>query len=107
MIRNHYNNNTAKAEKKRNTAKELPDNSYVQAHNLLHMMTFNAMGKSVKKNKADIVSVALILTFATEGDNEAFRSIAKDCGVRAQPSVPKGYIEQKAMIRALYKAFIS
>jgi hypothetical protein len=100
-IKNHYKNNTAEANKKCNTAKELADNKYMQAHNLLLRMTCNAMGKSVKKNKAEIVSVALILTFATEGDKEAFRSIAKDCGVRAQPSLPKGYIDQKAGIMAL------
>jgi hypothetical protein len=107
MIKNHYNNNTAAAEKKCNTAKEVVDNSYMQAHNLLLRMTCNAMGKYVKKNKSDIVSVALILTFATEGDKEAFRSISKECGVRAQPSQSKSYIEQKGMIRALYKVFIS
>ena len=83
------------------------DNKYVKAHNLLLRMTVNAMGKSVKKNKSDIVTVALIMTFATEGDKEAFRSISKDCGVRAQPSLPKGYIEQKGMIMTLYKAFVS
>ena len=65
MIKNHYNNNTAAAEKKCNNAKEVVDNSYVQAHNLLLRMTVNAMGKSVKKNKSDIVTLALILTFAT------------------------------------------
>jgi hypothetical protein len=107
MIKNYYNNNTAAAEKKCNTAKEVVDNSYVQAHNLLLRMTCNAMRKSVKKNKSDVISVALILTFATEGDKEAFRSISKECGVRAQPSLPKGYIEQKGMIMALFKAFIS
>jgi hypothetical protein len=88
MIKNHYENNTAEADKKCNTAKKLADNKYMQ-------------------NKAEIVSVALILTFATEGDKEAFRSIAKDCGVRAQPSLPKGYIDQKARIMALFKTFIS
>ena len=71
--------------------------------NLLLRMTVNAMGKAVKKNKSDIVTVALIMTFATEGDKEAFRSISKDCGVRAQPSLPKGYIEQKGMIMTLLK----
>jgi hypothetical protein len=70
MIKNHYKNNTAEADKKCNTAKELADNKYMQAHNLLLRMTCNAMGKSVKKNKADIVSVALILTFAAEGDKD-------------------------------------
>ena len=74
---------------------------------LLLRMTVNAMGKAFKKNKLDIVTVALIMTFATEGDKEAFRSISKDCGVRAQPSLPKGYIEQKGMIMTLFKTFVS
>ena len=83
------------------------DNKYVQGHNLLVRMTINAMGKTVKANKAGVVTVPLIMTFATEGDKEAFRTIAKECGVRAQPSLPKGYIEQKGMIMNLYKAYIS
>ena len=65
------------------------------------------MGKSVKANKSKVITVALIMTFATEGDKEAFRSISKDCGVRAQPSLPKGYIEQKGMIMTLFKTFVS
>ena len=64
-------------------------------------------GKSVKANKSKVITVALIMTFATEGDKEAFRSISKDCGVRAQPSLPKGYIEQKGMIMSLFKTFVS
>ena len=83
------------------------DNKYVQGHNLLVRMTINAMGKTVKANKAGVVTVPLIMTFATEGDKEAFRTIAKECGVRAQPSLPKGYIEQKGMIMNLYNAPIS
>ena len=107
MIKNYYSNNKDAADKKCDTAKDLVDNKYVQGHNLLVRMTINAMGKTVKANKAGVVTVPLIMTFATEGDKEAFRTIAKDCGVRAQPSLPKGYIEQKGMIMNLYKAFIS
>jgi hypothetical protein len=107
MIKNYYSSNKDAADKKCDTAKEVVDNKYVQAHNLLIRMTINAMGKTVKANKAGVVTVALIMTFATEGDKEAFRTIAKDCGVRAQPSLPKGYIEQKGMIMNLYKAHIS
>jgi hypothetical protein len=107
MIKNYYNSNKDAAEKKCNTAKEVVDNKFVQAHNLLLRMTINAMGKTVKANKSNVVTVALIMTFATEGDKEAFRSIAKDCGVRAQPSLPKGYIEQKGMIMSLFKTFVS
>ena len=107
MIKNYYDSNKDAAEKKCNTAKEVVDNKFVQAHNLLLRMTINAMGKTVKANKSNVVTVALIMTFATEGDKEAFRSIAKDCGVRAQPSLPKGYIEQKGMIMSLFKTFVS
>jgi hypothetical protein len=88
MIQNLFLKNTDVAEKKYNTTKEVVDNSYMQAHNLLLRMTVNAMGKSVQKNKSDIVTVALILTYATEGDKEAFRSISKDCGVTTKPSLP-------------------
>jgi hypothetical protein len=52
MIKNHYNSNKDVAEKTCNTAKEVVDNKYVQAHNLLLRMTVNAMGKSVKPNKS-------------------------------------------------------
>ena len=77
------------------TAKEMADNSYLQAHSLLQRMTVTAMGKSIKKNKNGIDTVPLIMTFATEGDKEAFRGFGKDCGINIKPSLPKGYNDQK------------
>ncbi len=73
----------------------------------MQRMTLTAMGKSVKKNQNDVVTVPLIMTFATEGDKEAFRSIGKDCGVTIKPSLPKGYIDQKGLIMNLYKKIYS
>ena len=107
MIKNHYLANKAEADKTPGTAKEAADNSYLQAHSLMQRMTLTAMGKSVKKNHNDVVTVPLILTFATEGDKEAFRSIGKDCGVTIKPSLPKGYIDQKGLIMNLYKKIYS
>ena len=43
------------------TAKELGDNKYALAHNLMVRMTINAMGKAVKKNDKWVTSVALLL----------------------------------------------
>ena len=43
------------------------------------------------------------MTFATEGDKEAFRSFGKDCGINIKPSLPKGYIDQKTLTMNLYK----
>ena len=53
------------------------------------------MGKSIRKIKNNVETVPLIMTFATEGDKEAFRSFGKDCGINIKPSLPKGYIDQK------------
>ena len=47
------------------------------------------------------------MTFATEGDKEAFRSFGKDCGITIKPSLPKGYIDQKGLIMSLYKKIYS
>ena len=103
MIKNHYQANKEEADKKPSTAKEIADNSYLQAHSLMQRMTVTAMGKTVKKNHNNIETVPLILTFATEGDKEAFRNMGKDCGIVIKPSLPKGYIDQKALINSLYK----
>ena len=70
-------------------------------------ITVNAMGKSVKKNDKGFTTVALLLTFSTVSDKEAFRSVAKDCGVRTSSSVPKGYLKQKSMIMNLYKDLLA
>ena len=42
MIKNYYSSNKDAADKKCDTAKEVVDNKYVQAHNLLIRMTINA-----------------------------------------------------------------
>ena len=107
MFKNHYLANKSEADKKPSTAKEAADNSYLQAHSLMQRMTLTAMGKTVKKNQNDIETVPLIMTFATEGDKEAFRSFGKDCGVTIKPSLPKGYIDQKGLIMSLYKKIYS
>jgi hypothetical protein len=51
MIKNHYKNNNAEADKKCNTSKELADNKYMQAHNLLLRMTCNAMESLSRKTR--------------------------------------------------------
>ena len=79
----------------------------MQAHSLMQRMTLTAMGKTIKKNQNNIETVPLILTFATEGDKEAFRSFGKDCGITIKPSLPKGYIDQKGLIMSLYKKIYS
>ena len=107
MINNHYLANKDEADKKPSTAKEIADNSYMQAHSLMQRMTLTAMGKTIKKNQNNIETVPLILTFATEGDKEAFRSFGKDCGITIKPSLPKGYIDQKGLIMSLYKKIYS
>ena len=64
------------------------------------------MGKKVTKNDKGFTTVALLLTFSSVSDKEAFRSVAKDCGVRTSPSVPKGYLEQKSMVMKLYRELL-
>ena len=85
------------------TAKELGDNKYPLAHNLMVRMTINAMGKAVKKNDKGVTSVAVLLTFSTVSDKEQFRSIAKDIGMTTKPSVPKSYLDQKGMVMNMYR----
>ena len=106
MIKNYYEANKEAADKTVTSPKEMVENRYVLTNNLLVRMTVNAMGKKVTKNDKGLTTVALLLTFSSVSDKEAFRSVAKDCGVRTSPSVPKGYIEQKSMIMKLYRELL-
>ena len=63
------------------------DNTYIQSHNFLQRMTVIDIDEAIKKNKSNIETVPLILTFATKGDKEAFRGFAKDCGVTIKHSL--------------------
>ena len=107
LIKNYAAKHADEANKKCSTGKEISENVYLQAHNLITRMTITAMGKAVKPNSKGITTVSLLLTFATEHDKDRFQHIAKDCGIGTKPSIPKNYVDQKAKVMNAYKDLVN
>ena len=107
MIKNYAAKHPEEASRSCTTGKEISENVYLQAHNLISRMTITAMGKAVKQNNKGVTTVALLLTFATEHDKDRFQHIAKDCGIGTKPSIPKNYVDQKAKVMNAYKELVN
>ena len=107
LIKNFAKTHPNEVTKNCTSGKDISENAYIKAHNLISRMSINAMAKQVKKNAKNIPTVSLLLTFATEHNKDQFQHIAKDCGIGTKPSIPKQYADQKARVMNDYKAIIN